>query len=121
MNQAQDLLAIHLAELGLDFVSEFKFHPQRKWRLDFYLLEGNWGIEIEGGAWIQGRHNRAEGYLADLEKYNECTIAGIKLLRFDTQSVLSGEAKKWLSDHGIGRQEKSPRRASADYVNVRRA
>jgi hypothetical protein len=38
---------------------EFRFHPKRRWRADFAHLPSRSLIEIEGGIWIQGRHNRA--------------------------------------------------------------
>lgn len=96
MNQAQDLLAIHLGELGVDFISEYRFSPDRKWRLDFYLPEYAVGLEIEGAIWTRGRHTRGEGYQNDIEKYNHATISGIKLLRFPVEWVLNGDAKQFL-------------------------
>jgi hypothetical protein len=38
-------------------------------------------IEIEGGIWLQGRHNRATGFIADMEKYNEATLSGWRIFR----------------------------------------
>ena len=37
--------------------------------------------QIAGGIWINGRHNRAPGFIADMEKYNEATLAGWRVFR----------------------------------------
>ena len=62
---------------------EFRFHPTRKWRADFAHVESRTLIEIEGGIYIAGggRHNRAAGFLADLEKYLEAALAGWRVVR----------------------------------------
>jgi hypothetical protein len=46
---------------------EYRFHPVRKWRAVFAHLESKTLIEIEGGIYVNGRHNRAGGFAADLE------------------------------------------------------
>lgn len=66
---------------GPDLISEYRFHPTRKWRIDYALPEISFGIEIEGGLWGQGRHNRAQGYTNDCEKYNAATAAGWRIYR----------------------------------------
>ena len=60
---------------------EFRFHPTRKWRADYAHLESRTLIEVEGGAWVGGRHTRAAGFVADAEKYLEATLAGWRLVR----------------------------------------
>lgn len=64
----------------------------RQWRADFYLPDYELAVEIEGGRWVNGRHNRATGFARDIEKYNALTKAGIGLLRFTPEQVEDGSA-----------------------------
>ena len=66
---------------------EFVFHPGRRWRSDFAHIPSRTLIEIEGGIWIQGRHNRAEGFLADIEKYFEAALAGWTVFRLSERQL----------------------------------
>ena len=89
----------HLGELGLKFQREFRFHPTRKWKFDFLLPDFHIAIEIEGGSWTQGRHTRGAGFQADLDKYNQATAMGYRVLRFSTRDALTGRAKAFLAEH----------------------
>ena len=62
-------------------VLEHKFHPERRWRFDLAWIDAKVALEIEGGVWIQGRHNRGKGFIADIEKYNAATALGWTLFR----------------------------------------
>ena len=90
---ASDLLVLQCRALGLpEPVLELRFHPPRKWRIDA-AFPAHWlAVEIEGGAWVNGRHTRSSGYLADIEKYNQMALDGWFLLRFTPQQVENGEA-----------------------------
>ncbi len=66
---------------------EYRFHSERRWRADFAQLEARVLIEIEGGIWVNGRHNRAAGFNADLEKYLEAGLAGWRVLRFGPDQI----------------------------------
>jgi hypothetical protein len=61
---------------------EHHFWPGRKFAFDYAWVERKFAIEIEGGAWIRGRHNRGKGFLMDMEKYNMAVQLGWKILRF---------------------------------------
>lgn len=102
-SDAHVLLEIHLKELGLTFLPEYKFHPERNWRFDYVTYskdpEKSVAIEIEGAIWTQGRHTRGKGYLKDLEKYREAAALGYKVYRFSTQEVLTGVARKFIQEH----------------------
>jgi very-short-patch-repair endonuclease len=60
---------------------EIRFHAERKWRADFAHVESRTLIEVEGGIYIQGRHNRPQGFAADAEKYLEAALADWRVLR----------------------------------------
>ena len=69
-------------DLKIEVVKEFIFHPTRKWRFDFAIPEYKIAIEIDGGVWNYGRHNRAQGYLADMKKFNAAASLGWIVLKF---------------------------------------
>ena len=74
---------------GADVVAEYQFHPKRKWRFDYAIPAHKIAIEVEGGAWIDGRHNRASGFIKDMEKYNAAAVLGWRLLRVTPQQLLT--------------------------------
>ena len=55
---------------------EYRFHTLRKWR--FYLA---WPaqrlyLEVDGGIWVRGGHNRGAQMLKDWDKRNTATVLG---------------------------------------------
>lgn len=101
-NEAEILMWQHLQETAVmnlwSIDREFQFAPPRRWRFDFVVYDDcpeiNVGIEIEGGAWIKGGggHNRGQGFIDDMEKYNHAALMGYLVLRFTPLQVLKGEA-----------------------------
>lgn len=67
--------------------SEFRFHPERKWRFDFAIPSSKIAIEIEGGMWTGGRHTRGSGYARDCEKYNTAAAMGWRIFRLGTGMI----------------------------------
>lgn len=83
LNLAQKCRAFDLPEP----VAEYRFHPVRKWRFDWAWPERKIAVEVDGGVWVQGRHNRGSGYLADMEKLNAAAEAGWRVFRFATGRI----------------------------------
>jgi very-short-patch-repair endonuclease len=80
------LMLWKLAE-GPDLEREYRFDSKRRWRADFAHLEARCLIEVEGGIWVNGRHNRAAGFNADLEKYLEAALAGWRVFRLGPDQI----------------------------------
>ena len=86
--------AVTLYAIGIDrkwpvFLPEWRFHEKRKWRIDLAIPSRKIGIEIEGLVYQGkgGRHQRAAGYIGDLEKYAEAAALGWIILRFAPQQI----------------------------------
>ena len=84
------LLEEQLKDAGIPYEREFWFAPPRKWRSDFML--GSLLVEIEGGAYVQGRHTRGSGFEKDAEKYNAAVELGYRVLRYTPAMIESGDA-----------------------------
>ena len=89
---SNDAMARRFEELwrmlgGAELVKEHRFHPERKWRFDYAHLPTKTAIEINGGVWSGGRHNRGAGYLRDREKVNTAQMLGWKVFELGTGQV----------------------------------
>lgn len=93
MSEPEELFALHVRAHKLPSVErEFRFHPVRKWRFDFAWPAQKFAVEIDGGLWVNGRHSRAKGLMADMEKRNAAQELGWMVFHFPPQQVKSGEA-----------------------------
>ncbi len=88
----QESLALQLTALRIPFEREYRFDEVRKWRFDFALPDQKLAIEVEGGIWINGRHNRGAGMAKDLEKYDAAMRQGWNVYRCSTEMVTQGHA-----------------------------
>lgn len=92
LSRGEEQLALHLKAHKIQFRREYEFHPARHWKLDFALVGEKLAIEVEGGIALIGRHQRPEGFIEDMYKYNALIVQGWRLLRFSTHMVMTGEA-----------------------------
>lgn len=64
-------------------VAEYAFAaPARKWRADYAWPERLIIVEVDGAAWVQGRHTRGAGFIADQRKLNFAAKLGYRVLRY---------------------------------------
>lgn len=100
----EEALLLQIAAAGITTPDrEFKFHPTRRWKFDFYWPDIKVACEVEGGVWIRGRHNRPQGFISDCEKYSEAALMGICVIRVTEKHIKDGVALQLLERaHGSG-------------------
>lgn len=93
INDLGDVLERQLILSGITgYVREHRFDANRKWRFDFAFPDQMLAVECEGAVWSNGRHTRGSGFIHDMEKYNEATLQGWRVLRYWSEMIESGEA-----------------------------
>lgn len=94
-----DLFVRILVAAGLpEPVPEFCFSPPRRFRFDLCWPREKVAFEREGGVWRRGRHNRPQGYMRDIVKYNLAALQGWIVVRATPEQMESGQALAWLTE-----------------------
>ena len=87
----EEQLAWQLTGADISHTREFRFHPRRKYRADFFipplLL-----VEVQGS----GRHTRFLGYENDMERQAEALMLGFVVLPVTPRQVTNGKALAWI-------------------------
>ena len=96
MSAPEDLLAFQFKAIGIAFEREYRIHPARRFRADFWLPGPRLVIEIEGGAFTNGRHSRGTGIRNDAEKSALIAAMPARLIRVLPEHVKDGRALKWI-------------------------
>ncbi|HAV5522845.1 DUF559 domain-containing protein [Acinetobacter baumannii] len=96
VSKGEAMLCRQLDVMKIAYEQEFRFHPERRWKADFRIEGYMILVEVEGGAFSNGRHTRGEGYIGDMEKYNSAAMMGFTVLRFSTEQVKAGVAIKQI-------------------------
>lgn len=84
----EDPFAQYLTFKNIKYIRQFNPIKDKRFKCDFYLPKYNIIIEIEGGIFIYGRHNRGKGYSEDCKKYNLIMLEGYKVIRFTTDHFM---------------------------------
>lgn len=78
-------------------VQEYRFHPVRRWRADYYLPDQEPPVIVEYDGLMNNRaygsnvgHASISGILRDSEKLNAATAMGIRCFRANAKSIQDG-------------------------------
>lgn len=88
---------------GPRLVTEYKFHPTRKWKFDYALLAEKIGIEFDG-LYGGGAHTSPAMVAKDSEKINQAQLHGWVVIRANANSVRSGQAFRDVMQAVVMRQ-----------------
>lgn len=90
----------HLKDAGCtEMERQHRFHPTRKWLLDFAHVDTKVGIEIDGGEFMYvagqiGAHSRGAQMAYDYEKRNEAIMLGWVVVQLTGQMV-NRHGREW--------------------------
>jgi len=102
MSELEDLLAAMIADTPLEPpVRQFKAVPDRRFRFDFAWPKDKLLVEVQGGGWVRGRHNRPAGQDNDYEKHNLATLLGYRVILVTGKQIREGDALCWIAQ-GLG-------------------
>jgi very-short-patch-repair endonuclease len=80
---------------GPAFVTEYRFHPMRKWRFDFAWPLEKVAMEVDGAIFGgKSGHNTGVGIARDAEKNNNAVELGWRLIRLTAKSNLDDEIRR---------------------------
>jgi len=80
-----------LKNLKTEYLTEYKFSADRKFRFDIAIPKHKIAIEYEGIFSTKSRHTSLKGYTMDTEKYNLAQIEGWKVLRYTASNFKNAE------------------------------
>ncbi len=78
-SQFERLWALHK---GPALTKEVKFFPGRRFRFDYAHHSAKAAIELEGGAFVRGRHSGGMGQVRDAEKGRLAAYSGWNVIHF---------------------------------------
>lgn len=97
--------AIATGGIGSGVRKRLKDAGLKDWRMDYAWPDLMLAVEVEGGGFINGRHNRGVGFAEDLRKYSEAMSMGWTLYRCDALLIKSGKALQVIEKLIKARQE----------------
>ncbi len=89
--------ALEAAGLPLP-VTEYRFSPDRLWRFDYAWPSAHVALEVDGGIWVNGGHNRGAQMLKTWEKENTAqAIYGWRILRCEPKGLCSPDTLRFIA------------------------
>ena len=102
------LVAAFLADHGLPVpVFEHRFHEHRMWRFDLAWPDRLVAVEVQGGLFSGGRHNRGRQMLDEYEKGNEAATMGWRVIHVTPDALATAGTVETLKKAFVYRVEKT--------------
>ena len=101
MKYNPQIVSLFLRECGLPTPQfEFRFHAERKWRFDLAWPRAMnpVALEVEGGIWIAGGHNRGAQMKKDWEKRNTAAAMGWRILYVEPRDLLTTQTAQLIKE-----------------------
>ena len=92
MPEREYRFAAHYVGLGNGVRERLKQAKLHDWRFDFAWPDLMWAVEVDGGGFINGRHNRGVGFQNDLDKSHAAQEIGWNLYRCSGAMINSGKS-----------------------------
>ena len=83
---------------NVTLVRQHKFHPKRRWRLDYIAAYAPVAIELQGAIYTNGAHSRPSGQKRDMEKNNHAVALGWRMFYLHTDNVEDLSALRLIAD-----------------------
>jgi hypothetical protein len=87
-----------LRQANIQYEEQFTL-PGLNQRWDVCLRPWGLLLEVQGGTWINGKHNRGQGYQDDCTKARLAMLRGWKTIWLTAQDVHSGIALRFVQDY----------------------
>jgi very-short-patch-repair endonuclease len=96
-NRAEEAFAYWCRALKLPMPQRnFRFHPTRRFEIDWAWPTLKVGIEIQGGIWVGGAHARPMNIVRDMTKHNLLLDFGWRVWHYTPKEVVDGIAAEHL-------------------------
>jgi very-short-patch-repair endonuclease len=93
VSDLEEILAFELRARNIPFEREVKLIPGRRYRFDFTFPDHKLAVEVDGGEYVQGRHQRPGGFRSDAEKVALASGLGWRVMRLTGSMVKDGTAR----------------------------
>jgi len=97
MKYNTDIVTAYFKSQGIPApVYELRFHAIRKWRFDLAWPDKKVALEVQGGIFTGGRHNRGAAMLKEWEKLNTAAGMGWRLLYCQPSALCMDETVEYI-------------------------
>jgi very-short-patch-repair endonuclease len=97
LNQGEEAFAFWCKALKMQKPTRnYRFHPKRKFEIDWCWPKLKIGCEIDGGVWTRGAHGHPKGILRDMEKHNLLLDLGWRVWHFTPEQAIDGSAAQHM-------------------------